>query len=73
MPLVPTAMQGFLMSGFIPTMTDGSFASTVANAVNNYCAMGIINAPSVVGSLRRGTRSRNNDVVYITSLIIIII
>ncbi len=54
MPLVPTAMSGLLMAGFIPTMTDDTFASTVANAVNNYCTTGLINAPVIAGTVSAG-------------------
>ncbi len=54
MPLVPTTMQGLLMSGFISAMTDDTFASTVANAVNTYCSTGLINASLVAGTVSAG-------------------
>lgn len=39
MPLTPSTIQGLLMMGFTPAMTDDIFASTVSNAVNTYCTL----------------------------------
>ena len=36
MALVPETITASLLLGFIPTMTDGSFSSTVATAVTTY-------------------------------------
>lgn len=54
MPLTPSTIQGLLMAGFTPAMTDDIFASTVANAVNNYCTTGLINAAPIAGTVSAG-------------------
>lgn len=54
MPLVPSTIQGLLMAGFTPAMTDDIFASTVASAVNTYCTTGLINATPIAGAVSAG-------------------
>lgn len=42
------------MLGFISTMTDDSFSSTIATAVNTYCAKGQIKASTMAGTVSAG-------------------
>ena len=57
MALVPGTITASLLSGFIPTMTDGSFSSTVATAVNTYCGTGQITAATMKGTVSAGVFS----------------
>ena len=54
MALVPGTITASLLLGFIPTMTDGSFSSTVATAVNTYCGTGQITAATMEGTVSAG-------------------
>lgn len=54
MPLVPTTLQATLLAGFIPTMTDDIFASTLATGINTFVTTGLINAPAIVGGVSAG-------------------
>ena len=57
MALVPGTITASLLLGFIPTMTDGSFSSTVATAVNTYCGTGQITAATMEGTVSAGVFS----------------
>lgn len=57
MALVPGTITASLLLGFIPTMTDGSFSSTVATAVNTYCGTGQITAAKMEGTVSAGVFS----------------
>ena len=54
MALVPGTITASLLLGFIPTMTDSSFSSTVATAVNTYCGTGQITASTMAGPVSAG-------------------
>lgn len=54
MALVPATLTASLLAGFIPTMTDNSFSSTVATAINTYCGTGQISATVIAGTVSAG-------------------
>ena len=54
MALVSSTLQASLLAGFIPSMTDSSFSSTVASSVNTYCGTGIITADALKGTVSTG-------------------
>ena len=54
MALVPATLTASLLAGFIPTMTDNSFSSTVATAINTYCGTGQISATAIAGTVSAG-------------------
>lgn len=54
MTLDSSALQASLLKGFVSTMTDSSFSSTVASSVNTYCGTGIITAGVLAGTVSAG-------------------
>ena len=54
MALDSSTMQACLLKGFVSSMTDSSFSSTVASSVNTYCGTGIITAASLAGTVSAG-------------------
>lgn len=54
MALVSSTLQTSLLAGFVPSMTDSSFSSTVASSVNTYCGTGIITASTLAGTVSAG-------------------
>lgn len=54
MALVSSTLQASLLAGFIPSMTDSSFSSTVASSINTYCGIGVITATALAGTVSAG-------------------
>ena len=54
MALDSSTFQASLLKGFVPSMTDSSFSSTVASSVNTYCGTGIITAGVLAGTVSAG-------------------
>lgn len=54
MALVSSTLQASLLKGFVSSMTDSSFSSTVASSVNTYCGTGIITAAALAGTVSAG-------------------
>ena len=69
MALVPGTITASLLLGFIPTMTDGSFSSTVATAVNTYCGTGQITAATMEGTVLAGDFSGSGSGSVIVAIV----
>lgn len=54
MALDSSTLQVSLLKGFVSSMTDSSFSSTVASSVNTYCGTGIITAAALAGTVSAG-------------------
>ena len=54
MALDSSTLQASLLKGFVSSMTDSSFSSTVASSVNTYCGKGIITAGTLKGTVSAG-------------------
>ena len=54
MALDSSTLQVSLLKGFVSSMTDSSFSSTVASSVNTYCGKGIITAGTLKGTVSAG-------------------
>ena len=54
MALDSSTLQASLLKGFVSSMTDSSFSSTVASSVNTYCGTGIITAGTLKGTVSAG-------------------
>lgn len=54
MALVSSTLQASLLKGFVSSMTDSSFSSTVASSVNTYCGTGTITAGTLKGTVSAG-------------------
>lgn len=68
MALVPGTITASLLLGFIPTMTDSSFSSTVATAVNTYCGTGQITAATMAGTVSAGAFSGSGTGTVVVSI-----
>ena len=54
MALDSSTLQASLLKGFIPSMTDASFSSTIASSINKYCGTGTITADVLKGTVSAG-------------------
>ena len=54
MALGSSTLQASLLKGFVSSMTDSSFSSTVASSVNTYCGTGTITAGALKGTVSAG-------------------